>query len=168
MRNREITVRHAGNRVLQCALMTMATMALLSCSSFERNTGRETTAMTSGGGTTVSTAAGSLPMCNASDNRAPPSEEESACTAADNSQSTIVIKLATEDDLERGVSFGQTFFCQCGDANLRLAEPGEVAEGKVVGLQSIAILSLNDRTVCVSWSLSGNTWVCDRYVTISG
>ena len=114
----------AVRRVLQYATMSAATMTLLACSGLERAGGTHTTGMTAGGATAFSNADGSLPMCNAGDNR-DAGQQESACTAADNRQHTIAIKIATKDDPQGAVESGQTFFCQCGDAHLLPVHEGK-------------------------------------------
>jgi hypothetical protein len=152
MRTRETTVRQAVNRVLQYAIVAVATMTLLACSSYQRSGGKDTTGTTAGGTAPVSVPEGSLPMCNAPDNRAPGSEEQNACTAADNSQNTIAIKVATKDDLEREVESGQTFLCQCGDAMLESPPEGAIA-GTLDEFQAIGIVSLNP--TCLVWSTVG-------------
>jgi hypothetical protein len=158
MRNRETTVRQAVNRMLQYATIAAATMTLVACSSYEKRGGRDTTGTTPGG---TSLPEGSLPMCNAPDNRAPPNQEDSACTAADNSQNTIVIKVATEDDPSREVENGQTFFCLCGDARLA-PTPRRTITGTLDEFHSFAIVSLNP-TCLVSETIGGTT-----YCTVPG
>ena len=152
MRTRETTVRHAVNGVLQYAIIAVATMTLLACSSYERSGGKDTTSTTPGGTAPASVPEGSLPMCNAADNRAPPNQEAIACTAADNSQNTIAIKVTTKDDLERGVESGQTFLCQCGDARLESPPEGAI-KGTLDEFQAIGIVSLNP--TCLVWSSVG-------------
>jgi hypothetical protein len=116
--------------------------------------------MTAGGATAFSNAYGSLPMCNARDNR-DAGQQESACTAADNRQHTIAIKVATKDDLQGGVESGQTFFCQCGAAQLLPVQEGEMIAGELDEFQAIGIVSLNP--TCVQWSSVGGLH-CVKYI----
>ena len=150
MRNSQTTVRKAVHRVLQYAIMPAVAMTLLACSSLERTGGTDTTA---GGAAAVSYAEDSLPMCNAPDNREPGNTEESACTAADERQSTIAIKVATKE-VENGQT---TFFCQCGDAKLEALPQGARVAGELTG-EAFTIISLNP--TCLKWTKIGGTWFC--------
>jgi hypothetical protein len=150
MRKPQRTGRKAVHRLLQYATMLAVAMTLPACASLERTGGTDTTA---GGAAAVSYAEGSLPMCNAPDNREPGNEEESACTAADERQATIAIKVAT-----KGVESGQTtFLCQCGDANLEALPQGARVAGELQG-QSVTIISLNP--TCLLWTNMGGQWFC--------
>jgi hypothetical protein len=177
MRNSKTRVRQVVHRVLQFATMPAVAMTLQACSSLERTSGADVTARRAAAVMATPKAEYSLPMCNAPDNRQPEAKEESACTAADNLQNTITIKVPTE-----GVENVQTvFLCLCGNANLEPPSPeveaelnglkeefeqrnklGEELEIKdnssTITGQFLTILSKNPK--CLSWTWLGGSWVC--------
>jgi hypothetical protein len=135
-------------------------MTLLACSSLESPVGTQTEGTTAGGATAFSNAYGSIPMCNAADNRHA-GQPESACTAADDRQHTIAFKIATKDDPQESVESGQTFFCQCGDAALEPVLEEETIAGELDEFQAIGIVSLNP--TCIVWSQVGGLH-CVKYI----
>ena len=95
-----------------------------------------------------------LPACNVGDNR----DEESDCTAEDDAINAIIFKYATFP--AGGVERGQSFFCQCGNADVQTqAGPLDISNlTELDELDSIGIVSLNP--TCFSWSIVGGKKTC--------
>jgi hypothetical protein len=96
-----------------------------------------------------------LPACNVGDNR---DGEENECTAEDAAINAIIFKYAT---IPAGdVEAGQSFFCQCGTANVQTQEGPLDISGltELDELDSIGIVSLNP--TCFSWSIVGGKKTC--------
>jgi hypothetical protein len=94
-----------------------------------------------------------LPACNVGDNR----EEVSDCTDEDDAINAIIFKYATGDP--EGAEPGQSFFCQCGDADAQTEGPLELGNNAILDeLDSIGIVSINP--TCFSWSVVGGKKTC--------
>ena len=94
-----------------------------------------------------------LPACNVGDNR----DDVDECTEADDAINAIIFKYATGDP--EGAEPGQSFFCQCGDADAQTEGPLELGNDAILDeLDSIGIVSINP--TCFSWSTVGGKKTC--------
>lgn len=90
-----------------------------------------------------------LPSCNVADNR----DEEDQCTQTDIDQSTVAIKVATE-----GPNRGETFFCQCGNAELEVTDVLENVDIDFEKFTGPTFLTVNP--TCLKWEKIGGKTVC--------
>jgi hypothetical protein len=96
-----------------------------------------------------------LPACNVLDNRDDPDPGDNDCTAEDDAINAIIFKYATGDP--EGAEPGQSFFCQCGDADTQTVDELAIS-GTLDELDSIGIVSINP--TCFSWSIVGGKKTC--------
>jgi len=162
MRNRQTAMwMLTNNRLLQHATIPLTIMGLLlACSPMPRGATGEAPRQVAGNAGPMAEGVDSsnqpLPKCNVRDNRDAKYPEANDCTEMDNQQNTIAIKVATREDPERGIEKGQTFLCQCGNAQLVTVE-GTVA-GDLDEVESLAITSQNP--TCLVWSRVGGKKEC--------
>lgn len=97
-----------------------------------------------------------LPSCNVLDNR--DDLDDNDCTAEDDAIDAIIFKYATQS--AGGVERGDSFFCQCGDADVQtVAGTLDISNNTELDeVEAISIISINP--TCFAWSTVGGKKEC--------